>query len=136
MPGQTDTVLHRWFEEVWNQGREEAIDELMTEDAIAHGLEDDIRGREAFKPFFRKFRAAFPDMRISIEDAVADGDMVVVRCLVTGTHTGPGVLDAPTGKRASMTGICMARVRDGRIAEGWNNFDFLSLYQHLGMKLS
>ena len=139
MPSQGDTLLHRWFEEVWNQGRESVIDELMAEDAIVHGITDDAgnepRGPAQFKPFFHKFRTAFPDVRITVEDALVDGDKVAVRCAVTATHTGPGMMP-PTNKPTSFTGMCFARVKNGKIAEGWNNFDFLSLYQQLGMTLS
>jgi steroid delta-isomerase-like uncharacterized protein len=135
-----DTVLHRWFEEVWNQGIEASIDELMADDAIVHGIVEpdgkEIQGAAAFKPFFHQFRTAFPDIRITIEDALVDGDKVAVRCVVTASHTGPGVMAAPTGKTAHFTGMCIARVKDGKIAEGWNNFDFLSMYQQLGMQLS
>ena len=135
-----DTVLHRWFEEVWNQGNEASIDELMADDAIVHGIVGhdgkEIQGAAAFKPFFHQFRTAFPDIRITIEDALVDGDKVAVRCVVTASHTGPGVMAAPTGKTAHFTGMCIARVKDGKIAEGWNNFDFLSMYQQLGMQLS
>jgi predicted ester cyclase len=52
------------------------------------------------------------------------------------THTGPGLTTSPTNKAANITGICIARIEDGKIAEGWNNFDFLSMYQQLGMTLS
>lgn len=134
------TVLHRWFDEVWNQGREDAIDTLMAPDAIVHGLAEgsdaEIRGPAGFKPFFRKFRTAFPDLQIAIEDAIAVGDRVAVRCTVTATHTGPGVLPAPTGKPTQFSGMCIVRVKDGKIAEGWNNFDFLSLYHQLGLQLT
>jgi steroid delta-isomerase-like uncharacterized protein len=134
------TLAHRWFEEVWNQGKESAIDELLAEDAIAHGLADpadgEISGPAAFKPFVRKFRTAFPDMRISVEDVVVEGDKIAARCVVTGNHTGPGLMPAPTGKSTLITGICILRVKDGKIAEGWNNFDFLTLFQQLGMQLT
>lgn len=135
MPGHTDTLLHRWFEEVWNNGREDAIDEMMHADAVTHGLEQDITGREAFKPFQRKFRAAFPDMKITVEEVLIEGDMIAARCSVTGTHTGPGLPVPPGSKPVSFTGMCMGRVRDGKLIEGWNNFDFLSLYQQIGLSL-
>jgi steroid delta-isomerase-like uncharacterized protein len=134
------TLAHRWFEEVWNQGRESAIDELMAEDSIVHGLVDrsegEIRGPAAFKPFVRKFRTGFPDIRINVEDVVVEGDKIAARCVVTGTHTGPGIMSAPTGRPTEITGMCIVRVKDGKIAEGWNNFDFLTLYQQLGMQLT
>jgi steroid delta-isomerase-like uncharacterized protein len=136
MPNHTDTVLHRWFEQVWNQGREDAIDELMTQDSLVHGLEVQIQGPAAFKPFWRKFKAAFPDMRITVEQCLIDGDMMAVRCSVTGSHTGDGLPVPASGNKAAFTGMCMARIRDGKIAEGWNNFDFMSMYQQLGLTLN
>ena len=106
MAQRAETVLHRWFEEVWNQKRESAIDELMAEDAMVHGIVGpdgkEIRGAAAFKPFFHHFCAAFPDIRITIEDALVDGDKVAVRCAVTATHTGPGLTAAPTNKAANI----------------------------------
>jgi steroid delta-isomerase-like uncharacterized protein len=140
MAQRPETVLHRWFEQVWNQKRESAIDELMAEDAVVHGIAGpdgkEIRGPVAFRPFFHHFCAAFPDIRITIEDVLVDGDKVAVRCAVTATHAGPGLTAAPTNKAANITGMCIARIKDGKIAEGWNNFDFLSMYQQLGMTLS
>ena len=106
MAQAAETVLHRWFEEVWNQKRESAIDELMADDAMVHGIVGpdgkEIRGPAAFKPFFQQFCAAFPDIRITVEDALVDGDKVAVRCAVTATHTGPGVTAAPTNKAAQL----------------------------------
>jgi steroid delta-isomerase-like uncharacterized protein len=135
-----DTLVHRWFEQVWNQGQEDAIDELLAEDAIAHGLSDqpdsEIRGPAGFRPFFRKFHTAFPDMRINVEDVVVEGDKIAARCVVTATHTGPGVTSVPTGRPTRFTGMCIIRVKDGKISEAWNNFDFLTLYQQLGMQLT
>lgn len=135
-----ETPLHRWFDEVWNQGRESTIDELFAPDAVAHGIVGtdgkEITGPAAFKPFFRQFRAAFPDIHIAVEDALVDGDKVCVRCSVSGTHAGHGVAGAPTNRTVGFTGTCIARIENGRIAEGWNHFDFLSMYQQPGMQLS
>ncbi len=137
MPKRTDTILHEWFEQVWNQGRLDAIDRLATPDCIAHGLVGDkpAHGPDALRGFVQQFRSAFPDIRITIEHALSDGDMMAARCLVTATHTGSGLELAATGKPVTVTGMCMVRVKDGRIAEGWNNFDFLSLYRQLGLSL-
>jgi len=140
MPDQYATVVHRWFEEVWNQGRESTIDELLAADAVGHGLVGPdghpVKDVAGFKPFYRHFRTAFPNLHIAIQDTLVDGDRIAVRCMVTATHTGPGVMASPTGKDVSFTGMCIVRVTDGKIAETWNNFDFLSLYQQLGMTLS
>jgi predicted ester cyclase len=137
---RAETIAHRWFEEVWNQKRDTAIDELMAADSLLHGLVGpdgkEIRGPEAFKPFFRHYCQAFPDLRIAVDDALVDGDRIAVRCTVTGTHTGPGLMSAPSNKPTSFTGMCIMRIADGKIVEGWNNFDFLLMYQQLGMQLS
>ena len=78
MSDENKALLRRWFEEVWNKGREEAIDEMFAEDGIAHGLAEDggqpLRGASGFKPFFRKFRAAFPDIEVVVEDTITEGD--------------------------------------------------------------
>jgi steroid delta-isomerase-like uncharacterized protein len=136
MSTESKDVVHRWFEEVWNAGRVEAIDELFAEDGIAHGLSDqggDLRGPEGFKPFFNRFHSAFPDLQVVIEDAVAEGEKVAVRCRVQGKHTGEGLGFAATHQPVAITGMSFVRVRDGKIVEAWNNFDFMTLFQQLGV---
>lgn len=131
------TLIHRWFEEVWNKGREEAVDEMFAEDGVAHGLADakdlKLRGPEGFKPFFRKFREAFPDIQVTVEDCITEGDRIAARCTVRASHTGAGLGVAATNRPVEFTGITIVRVRDGKIVEGWNNFDFMSLYQQIGL---
>lgn len=129
-------LIERWFEEVWNKGREEAIDELFASDGVAHGLADDagepLRGPENFKPFYRKFREAFPGVRVTVEDTVTEGDKVAARCVVRGRHEGEGLGLAATSRDVNFSGICIVRIRDGQIAEAWNSFDFLSMFRQLG----
>ena len=83
------TLLHEWFEQVWNRGDETAIHRLMAPDCVTHGLRDadgtPVTGKAAFLPFFTMFRTAFPDMQIVIEDSVVEGDKIAVRCTVRGT---------------------------------------------------
>jgi steroid delta-isomerase-like uncharacterized protein len=135
-----DTLIHRWFEEVWNQGRENMIDELTTKDAVSHGLStvegDNVRGPASFKPFYQRLKSAFPDIHFTVDDVLSEGDKIAARISVTGTHTGLGLSLPPTNRPVELRGIVMARTRDGKIAEVWNNFDFLSLYQQLGLKLA
>ncbi len=76
-------LAYRWFEEVWNQGLEQTIDELFSPTGIAHGLGDtdvELRGAEQFKPFVRNLRGSLPDTHISVEDAIAENDKVAVAC--------------------------------------------------------
>ena len=137
MNDQDDTIQHRWFTEVWNKGRAEAIDEMMSPDVIGHGLVDEsgneIRGAEAFKSFYRSFRGAFPDIQVIVEDTVSEGDKIVARCTVRATHTGEGIGPAPSNKPVDITGLCLVRVEGGKIAESWNEFDFMTLYRQIGV---
>lgn len=127
-------VMRTWFEEVWNQGREATIDRLLAPDAMAHGLPGgDMRGPDAFRSVFRTFRGAFPDIRIVVDRTVTEGDLVAVYCRVTGTHTGPSLGIPPTGRRVDFDGAVFARVTEGILREGWNCFDFLTMYQQLGV---
>jgi steroid delta-isomerase-like uncharacterized protein len=129
------TVAHRWFDEVWNQGREETIDELYAGDAIARGLGEggaDVRGPVAFKIFWGNMRSALPDVQIRIEDTVVQGARAVVRVVLEGSHLGEGLGVPPTGCHVSVTGIVIIRIDGGRIAESWNNWDQLGLLQQLG----
>ena len=130
-------VLYRWFEEVWNKGRETAIDELATPDVIAHGIVDsqgnELVGRDAFKAFWRQFRSAFPDIRVEVHDGLVESNKAMVRCTVRGTHLGDGLGIPPTSKPVVFTGMCIARMKNGQMAEAWNNFDFLTLYQQIGV---
>jgi steroid delta-isomerase-like uncharacterized protein len=132
MSEENRAVIRRWFEEVWNKGREEAIDELFAEDGVAHGLAGDgggdLRGPGGFKPFFQRFRGAFPDIQIVVEDTVSEGDKVAARCSVRGSHRSDSLGFAATDKPVEFDGICIVRVRDGQIVEAWNNFDFMAMF--------
>jgi steroid delta-isomerase-like uncharacterized protein len=129
-------LVRRWFEEVWNKGRAEAIDELFDEEGVAHGLADEsgaaLRGPANFKLFHRRFREAFPDVEVSVDDAVSEGDRVAARCTVRASHQGDTLGFAATRQPVEFTGMTFARVRGGKIVEAWNNFDFMSMYRQLG----
>ena len=137
MAEEYQTVAHRWFEEVWNKGREEAIDEMFAVDGIAHGLLDEngneLRGPQGFKPFFRNFRNAFPNIHVNIEDAVVQGDRIAVRCTVRGTHAGDGIGVTATNRPVEFTGISILRIENGKIVEAWNNFDFSTMFKQMGV---
>ena len=138
MPLPPEQIARTWFDQVWNQGSEQAIDQLMAPHATFHGLAPPaaapVVGPDGFKPFFRQFREAFPDIHIDIDKLVAQGDTVAVHCTVTGTHGGDALGAAATHRPFRITGMGMARIENGRIAEAWNAFDFIALYQQLGLK--
>ena len=129
-------LMLRWFEEVWNKRRESAIDEMLAPDAIVHGLSDDpavpLRGPAGFKPFYHKFRDAFPDVKITVDQTVIEGDKIVLLCHVRGTHGGGTLGIAARNKPVSFSGTVIGVIKNGMIVEGWNHFDFLGMFQQLG----
>ena len=136
MSEDNNTLIRRWFEEVWNKGRAEAIDELFAADGVAHGLADaaggELRGPADFKIFHQRFRDSFPDFEVVVEDTISEGDRVAARCTVRGRHQGDALGFGATGQQVEFGGICIVRVSQGQIVEAWNNFDFMSMYQQLG----
>jgi predicted ester cyclase len=125
------TVLYKWFDQVWNNGRREAIDEMTTSDVIANGLgpEGRLRGVESFKAFYDDFKSRLTNIKVTVENVVAEGNMETALCNVTAT-------DIASGKNVEFTGICMAKIANGKISEAWNNYDFLKMYEQLGYSLS
>jgi predicted ester cyclase len=130
------TLVHRWFQEVWNEGRESTIDELYAPDGVSFGLggsDTEVRGPEQFKVFFRNLRCALPDTHITLVDTIAEGDKVVVRFEVQATHTGSGLPVEPTGRRVRFSGMSIIEVVDGKLTKGWNNWDQLGMLIQLGV---
>jgi predicted ester cyclase len=128
-----DAVMREWFHEVWNERRPEAIDRLMAADARVHGLGNaPIVGPAAFKPFHKAFCDSFGDFTIDVVQSMVDGDRVAVLCHVTGRHQGDALGGKATGNAVDFHGMVIGRVQNGQIVEGWNCFDFLTMYQQLG----
>lgn len=129
MPNRKSTLTYRWFQEVWNNGRKEAIDELLDTNGVIHGIEGiNVPGPEGFKVFYDNFRQQFPKIHVEVEDTVSQEDYETSRCTVTATDT--------NNQTVKFTGMTFVRVEDNKIVESWNNFDFLSMYQQLGFKLA
>jgi predicted ester cyclase len=131
-----DVVVRQWFTEVWDEGREDAIDRLAVPDLVVHGLggpgAPPVRGAVEFKNVFHTFREALGDLEIAVERTVTEGDTCAAYCRVKGRHVGHALGGAPTHRPIEFTGIVMCVVNDGRLVEGWNCFDFLSMYQQIG----
>ena len=87
--------------------------------------------RAAFIPFFHKFREAFPDLHVVVEDVICEGDRMAARCRVYGTHGGHTLGFAATNRPVEFTGMCWVRVENGKFVEGWNNFDFATMSTQL-----
>lgn len=124
----------RMIEEAFNQGNMSTVDELASPSFVNHDPADpeERRGPAGAKAFIATYREAFPDLHITIEDVIADGDKVVMRWTSRGTHRGELMGLAPTGTQAEVSGISIDRFEDGKIAESWNNWDTLGLMRQLG----
>ncbi len=135
MSKENKTIVRRLFEELWNKGNLSVADELFTPNYEHHdpSTPDFGRGPESEKKRATLYRAAFPDLRLTIEDIIAEGDAVMARWSCRGTHKGDLSGIAPTGKQFTISGVSIARVAGGKMAEGWVNWDALGLMQQLGV---
>ena len=124
-------VAVRWFEEVWNKGRREAIAEMLSADAMLYEGASISRGPEGFYAFFDRLQAACSDMRIDIRQTITENDLVCVRWCATMKHTGDGLGMAPTGKELEVTGMSVLRIAGDKLIEGWQNWDMLGLLQQI-----
>lgn len=124
-------LVRRGFEEIWNRGNLAVIDEFIAPNYVDHEPTTTLQGPEAHKQFVLMYRSAIPDLHITIEDQIAEGDKVVTRWTARGTHQGPLMGIPPTGKQAVVTGI--DRFANGKAVEAWNNFDALGMLQQLGV---
>jgi steroid delta-isomerase-like uncharacterized protein len=128
------TLIRRHFEEIWNQYRLDVVEEIVSPDYDSHyPIPGQPEGIAGFIYAVRTIRDAFPDMVITIEDMIAEGDKVVTRLTARGTHLGSLGDIAPTGRQATWTGMRMFRIVDGKIAEHWANWDDVSLGRQLGI---
>jgi steroid delta-isomerase-like uncharacterized protein len=133
---QNVQLMRRWFQEIWNEGRVQTIYDLMAPDAVAHGqrgAESEIRGPKEFENFVQEIRGAFTDIAITVEDVFGAGDKVVLRWLGRMTHTGDALGMPSTGRKVISRGITIARIVDGKIVEGWDNWDQLGMLEQLGV---
>jgi steroid delta-isomerase-like uncharacterized protein len=129
------TLIRKWFDEVWNEGREATIDEMCAKEAVGHGQThdgSDIVGPDRFKEFWRAFRAAFTSMHVEIHQTIEQGEMAMARWTITMMHTGPFLNLESTGKRITATGMSVQRFVDGKIVEAWDNWDQLGVMVQLG----
>ena len=133
MSEENKTILRRWIEEVWHEGNVDAVDEFVTDTYVRHDPNaPEIRGPEAEKQLLAMYLSAFPDLRFTIEDMVAEGDKVVVRYSIRGTHKGELLGIPPTDKQVTLTATETYRLVEGKIDEQWVNMDTLGMMQQLG----
>ena len=135
MSEQNKTNVRRLFEEVWNKGHVQVADELIAPTYTHHdsSTPDVGRGPEAEKKRVNLYRNAFPDIRFTVEDIITEGETVVARWSSRGTHKGELNGIAPTNKQFNITGVSIARFTNGKMFEGFVNWDALGLMQQLGV---
>ncbi|MBV8514143.1 MAG: ester cyclase, partial [Acidobacteria bacterium] len=130
------SLMRRWFQEVWNEGKESTINEMFSADSKMWGVSrPDVcsEGPEDFKGFYRAMRKTFSDLRIDLEDIAQQDDIAYTRFTVTAKHSGEGFGLTPSGKTIKLVGMCALRAKDGAIVEGWNVWDQIGLARELGV---
>jgi len=129
---QNKAVVRRF----WQEFSLRVVDELFVPNYVLHdpALPPEFqRDREAYKQLVTMFRTGFPDIKVTVEDLVAEGEKVVARWTWRGTNQGDFQGMPPTGKQVNGSGISIHRFADGKIAEAWVNFDALGMLQQLGV---
>lgn len=131
---QNKAVFQRYIDEVWNKGKLSVVDEIFASNYINHDTANPALSSPAgIKQLVTKYRSAFPDVRLTIDDQIAEGDKVVTRYTWSGTHKGNLEGIAATGKHATGAGIVVSRISGGKIQEEWTIWDALGLMQQLGV---
>jgi len=128
-------LIIRWFQQVWNEQNQDAIDELFSAEGKVHNFPETggvLVGPAGFKQIHGNFCGAFPDIHVVVEDVISEGDRVAAHWTATMTHLG-GHLGIPsTGKKVVLPGSSFCIIRNGKIAEGWNHIDMGYLFKQIG----
>jgi steroid delta-isomerase-like uncharacterized protein len=128
-----EIVRRKWYEQLWDSWNVDTADELFTSDYRLHLPGNPApMNREATKQIVTMFGAAFPDLQHTVDELIAEGNVVAARWTVRGTHRGNFQGIAPTGKPVRLSGTTVHHMSDGRIVETWLTFDSMELLQQLG----
>ena len=133
---QNKEIVRRFWGEAARRGLPAALEEFLAPDFVSHppasASPEPIRGREAWRQFSAAQFGAFPDLSVTVEDLIAEGELVAARVTARGTHAGELLALPPSGRPVRFTGIGIYRLAGGQIAEQWGEFDTLRLLQQLG----
>ncbi len=135
MADEQEAIVRRSIDEVWNGGRLEVIDDIVADGYVRHEstLPHVVRGRDELKATVTLYRDAFPDLNVVIEDMVSSEGLVTTRWRASGTHRGELMGLSPTGRRSEVTGLNLARIRDGRVHEEWQEWNEAAMLRQLGV---
>lgn len=127
-------TVRREIEQRWNKHRSDNVDEFFTKDVVGHlNSSDPVSGPQKMNEGLATFLNAYPDIRLTIEDEFAEGDKVIVRFTMTGTHQGELLGIPPTGKQVKLAGTSIYRLANAKIAEIWLLIDSLTALQQMGV---
>jgi predicted ester cyclase len=125
-------LARQFFEQIWNQGDESAIDRFIAEDAAGNDPKFGV-GPESFRLQWRKWRTAFPDINSAVEEIVAEGDTVVTRRRLTGRHLGEYLGKEATGNKVDVDGVSIDRIKGGMVISGFDAWDSLGFREQIGL---
>lgn len=127
MGEENEAIYHRWIEEVWNKGNDDAIEELFDENGVAEyqylGKDNPIRGIDGYKKFVRWKRRLFTDIHITIEQIATNGNKVIAVCVLTANYRSDDLKDLEKPKTIQVSGLCQATFENGKIIRIWNNIN-------------
>ena len=135
MSEQNKATMRRIYEEVWNQGKFEVLDDVVSPDYVGHlpTPPSAPSGREGLRWLIQMYRTAFPDIHVQIDDQFAEEEKVLTRITIQGTHQGQFMGMAPTNKKITVGALVVTRFKNGQNVEGWAQLDRLGLMQQLGV---
>ena len=133
MSEENKTLARRSWELV-SHHNPDALERVYAADLVWHEPDQDVQGLEEAKQFYSMYLTAFPDLNATVEDVISEGDKVVTRYTIRGTHQGEiEEFGPPTGKQVEIKGITIHRIEDGKIVEEWERYDNLSVLRQLGL---
>jgi steroid delta-isomerase-like uncharacterized protein len=124
-------LARRWFEEVWNKKRDETVTELLDPKIVGYMEGVDVRSPDDFLKARAGLLDGFPDLQVTVDDVVSEGDNVVVRWSASGTHKGAGLGIPPSKRRVSFRGMSWIVFANGRIVKGWDSWNLGQLFSQL-----
>jgi steroid delta-isomerase-like uncharacterized protein len=125
-------LIRRFYEEVESKGRLELVDEMFAPTFVDTGHPERGTGPESVKAHVREMRMRFPDLTVTVDQLIAEGDWVAARLTSRGTHLGAFAGLQPTGRAVTWAGVGLRRIVDGHIVEQWTKYDMLGLLRQLG----
>lgn len=135
MSKETSQAALGTFAEAVNTGKFEMFDKAVAADCVDHDpAPGQVAGPEGYRMFFTQMRTAFPDMKAAVETMLQEDDTIAFAYTLTGTHQGPLMGIAPTGKKIKIRGMQISKFKDGKMVERWGSSDQMGMLQQLGVK--